>query len=132
MEYISAEKFLKPSKKIQLILTNYANLNITDYDLVQMNGKIVFYVEFKNRDEELLNCDSFPLFTESLLRRVIEDMTNSKVEIMYLKDGYSIRLSKNNPENTNKIYFKLGEDLLQAYWKVALEIVKEELSNEFK
>lgn len=133
MEYISAEEFLKQPEEVQKVFLDWWEPSVGD--LYSCKNKIGFPHSVKRSEDDLIiavgsyiweeKSECIPLLTEGQLRKFIEDKTDSKVEIMYLKNGYSIRLSKNNPENINKTYSRLGDNLLQAYWKVALEVAKE-------
>jgi hypothetical protein len=63
-----------------------------------------------------------PLFNEWQLRGFIEDKTGGKIRIIEL-DGANYNIIANY-----KNFINTESDLLQAYWKVALEIAKEELN----
>ena len=69
-----------------------------------------------------------PLFTEGQLRKFIEDKTAmGTVNVDYF-EGYRIKI--NSSINQSKYYKDLGNDLLKAYWKVAVQIAKEELKHD--
>lgn len=73
-----------------------------------------------------------PLFTEGQLRKFIEDKTGKILFIDFERiDGklnYSIYLFQDNDRYKN--YDNLGDNLLQAYWKIALKVAKESVENE--
>lgn len=86
---------------------------------------------------EWLNTDKvykkyFPLLTEGQLRKFIEDKTGKILFIDFKRiDGklnYSIYLFQDNDRYKN--YDNLGDNLLQAYWKIALKVAKESVENE--
>lgn len=136
MEFISAEEFLRHPKEVQEVFIKWWNPSIGDlycnlYNgqqdniLVVNNVQLEFFKTFSNDIKKY----GVLLFTEGQLRKFIEDKTNSKLEVLYLQTGYSIRLSRNNPEDRNRIERKLSNNLIQAYWKVACEIAKESIQN---
>lgn len=125
MKFISAEEFLKQPKEVQKVFFEWANGNAEDYDLVQDNGEIMLYKDFIERSR--IEFDSYPLFTEGWIRKFIEDKTDCKLQIYYNGDiGYTIQIgyADSFAKYEYDMYEDLGEDLLQAYWKVACEIVK--------
>lgn len=125
MEFITAEEFLKEDKKVQEVLTKYW-LNI-------VNPKIGFC---KKHDEIIFingetRKDRYPLFTEGQLRKFIEDKekcvikvgtahtrTKNKINYFFILDYYIA---------PKRIIRNLGNNLLQAYWKVAVQIAKESI-----
>lgn len=140
MEYISAEEFLKQPRKIQEMFLEYSPIkegdlykDVSDLDIIESLDYI------KDDDESFIyhsmreNMSDYftvvPLLTEGQLRKFIEDKTRYKVEINYYEiNGYDLSLTEGKTNYFN--YLDLGHDLLQAYWKVACEIAKEELSND--
>lgn len=86
-----------------------------------------------------LEKDYIPLLTEGHLRKFIENKTNCKAIPNILGDTqFSIELYRLGERcfTEVKTYDHLGNDSLQAYWKIACEIahtmasVKEEKENE--
>lgn len=139
MEYISVEEFLKQPKEVQEVFLNWWNPSEGDLFIFDANKpnlkECVLYSSGKliNGINDTYDKDKcIPMFSEGQTRKFVEDKTDSKLETLYLQTGYSIRLSKNNPEGKNITYSKLGENLLQAYFKVAIEIAKEGVENETK
>ena len=132
MEFILAEDFLKQDEKVQVVFWNwwkpssgdlfqYIKLfNVVDY----CSGTTIqcFYNSYA-----VFKKDCIPLFTEGQLRKFIEDKTAmGTVNVDYF-EGYRIKI--NISINQSKYYKDLGNDLLQAYWNVAVEIAKESLKN---
>ncbi|MDB1935258.1 hypothetical protein PMY12_18615 [Clostridium tertium] len=82
------------------------------------------------------NKELIPLFTEGQLRRFIEDKSNGIVKLIqwHIEDsqiskrGYAIDILRKNEYHVTYHYKDLGEDLLQAYWKVACMVAKEGLN----
>lgn len=131
MEFISAEDFLRQDEKVQVVFLNwwkpssgdlfqYRKLfNVVDY----CSGTTIqpFYSSYA-----VFKKDCIPLFTEGQLRKFIEDKTAmGTVNVDYF-EGYRIKI--NISINQSKYYKDLGNDLLQAYWNVAVEIAKESLN----
>ena len=140
MEYISAEEFLKQPKEVQEVFIDWWEPSIGD--LFRWNTGI------HDNDAHIANCcmsdntvvmtkknkginegDRIPLLTEGQLRKFIEDKTGYKIELSYYEDsGYDLSLTDGRTNYST--YVDLGHNLLQAYWKVACEIAKEELSHD--
>ncbi len=143
MEYISAEEFLNQPKKVQKVFIDWWKPSIGDlYSDDKICIKCVFgsnTVEWINTDKEYVKY--VPLLTEGHLRIFIEDKKSGIIDIGYYGDsegGYDINIFKLDykkefimNDETDRLeqytFEKLGEDLLQAYWKVACEIAKEEV-----
>lgn len=141
MEYISAEEFLKQPKEVQEAFLNWWKPSIGDlFDDIIDNGviRIVSYYDKKSkhiipfsREFKSYIEDCIPLLTEGQLRKFIEDKMECKIDITYnFGYGYDLELTKiDESEGNNFIeesFENLGENLLQAYWKVACEIAKED------
>lgn len=74
--------------------------------------------------------DVIPLLTEGQLRKFIEDMSHCNMLIlwnMYYGDIYQHKVCFSKKSNFNEIDLKRCENLLEAYWKAALEIAKEKV-----
>lgn len=134
MEFINPTEFKNQSKEVQEIFIKWWEPK--PHDLIgKLNGDYCLVDEliqpnkpknFKNRYIE--NKKYFPLFTEGQLRKFIEEKTACKLQIYYNGDiGYTIQngYSDSFAKYEYDMYENLGEDLLQAYWKVACEIAKE-------
>ncbi|NFI80975.1 hypothetical protein FDB14_15270 [Clostridium botulinum] len=121
MEYISAEEFLKQPVEVQNVFLEWWKPSEGDLftnDILGGFGVITQDKLFKN--------GLIPLLTEGQLRNFIEHKINKKVDIIhYINEGYILVVDEDID------YSNLGHDLLQAYWKVAIEIAsKEVIANE--
>ncbi len=126
MEFINPEEFKNQPKEIQKVFMEWwqpqqFDLYLFDKHFLQIVKKYDedFILPYKGNDvwEEKIHC--IPLFTEGQLRKFIEDKTNKIINIEHFSRGYEII-----------DYSELGNDLLQAYWKVACEIAKGIVENE--
>ena len=129
MDYIDAEEFLKQPRAIQKTFEKWWTDNLQQSDLVKLK-----LARNKEKIQIIANIDLacteegeiIPLLTEGQLRKFIEDKTCG-ISSMYNKcNNIAINIYNNNSPIFVKKYENLGSDLLQAYWKVALEIAKEE------
>lgn len=120
MKFISSEEFLKQDKDVQKVFLDY------------FKGKEGIYFDgigtIKGYGELFTNLGIIPALTEGQLRKFIEDKTNDIVLFDYddlgnNKSWYIHKTCKAYDVVGNK---NLGNDLLQAYWKVAIEIAKHE------
>lgn len=129
MQYISAEEFLKQDKEVQEVFWDWwtprkGNIN---YSPVR-NG--IEVVEIENNATQRRNNGYIPLLTEGQLRQFIEDMTKSNLSCWRDVDGYRIYLFTYQKDEEDykcieiKDFKQLGDNVLQAYWKVAVQIAK--------
>jgi hypothetical protein len=133
MEFISAEEFLKQPKEIQKVFLDWWKPEMYDFffrNFTNENGFLKGIYEGCIKDNEVLRSATkdksfLPLLTEGQLRKFIENKTDSLVYINTSNGNYYIGLWQD--ESMIKSFKNLGTDLLQAYWKVALEIAKEGL-----
>ena len=111
MKFISAEEFLKQDEDVQCVFTDYFDHK----EMLFEDGSIYFGT---------FNYLYTPLLTEGDLREFIEDKTGQIVNLDYIckECGYAVVLTKGG--KCSKPFIDLGEDVLQAYWKVAIEIAK--------
>ena len=130
MEFISAEDFLKQDEKVQVVFLNWWKPSSGDLFQYRKLFNVVDYCSgttiqpFYN-SYAVFKKDCIPLFTEGQLRKFIEDKTAmGTVNVDYF-EGYRIKI--NISINQSKYYKDLGNDLLQAYWNVAVEIAKEQI-----
>ena len=130
MEFISAEDFLKQDEKVQVVFLNWWKPSSGDLFQYRKLFNVVDYCSgttiqpFYN-SYAVFKKDCIPLFTEGQLRKFIEDKTAmGTVNVDYF-EGYRIKI--NSSINQSKYYEDLGNDLLQAYWNVAVEIAKEQI-----
>ena len=131
MEFISAEDFLKQDEKVQVVFLNWWKPSSGDLFQYRKLFNVVDYCSgttiqpFYN-SYAVFKKDCIPLFTEGQLRKFIEDKTAmGTVNVDYF-EGYRIKI--NISINQSKYYKDLGNDLLQAYWNVAVEIAKHQAS----
>lgn len=139
MEFITVEQFQEQPLKVKEVFMDWWKC---DYgDLYYYNEYLLEYKDFEIINNELecdLNGDFdyfksigvIPIFTEGQLRKFIEDKTGCKLDAtFFLWDGYTVEISKKYEEEgyciSQKAFKHLGEDLLQAYWKVACEIAEQ-------
>ncbi|MDS0525476.1 hypothetical protein NNC19_07280 [Clostridium sp. SHJSY1] len=128
MEYITAEQFLEQNERIQRIFKEYFDRE----EMLYTWNEIIYYGTFKDE------LDFTPNPTEGQLRKFIEDKIKGIVKVIQwnpLRDnkyGYTIYvLAKDRHEILVEFgYEKLEANLLQVYWKVALEIAKESVKSE--
>ncbi|NFO56369.1 hypothetical protein FDB39_05645 [Clostridium botulinum] len=119
MEYISAEEFLKQPVEVQNVFLEWWKPQIDSYDIVQ--HIITEEISLAGYYQDFYESGFVPLLTEGQLRNFIEHKINKKVDIIhYINEGYILVVDEDID------YSNLGHDLLQAYWKVACEIAKEE------
>ena len=123
MEFITAEQFLKEDKEVQEIFRNW---------WFKINGlKIAFKIDLE--DIIFINGetrkDIYPLLTEGQLRKFIEDKTGCYIDISHNSMDTCIQLCDKEDEYPIEEWEwqYLSNDLLQAYWKVAVEIAKHEI-----
>ncbi|MBN1079295.1 hypothetical protein FDB55_06885 [Clostridium botulinum] len=145
MEYISAEEFLKQPVEVQKVFIDWWKPSDGDIYWWIKDKYIDYSCNFNfmnNTDVNNLKEDKeiIPLLTEGQLREFIEYKTSGIIDIGYYGDsegGYEIKIYKLDYKKDfilddetgrfeNYTFEELGKDLLQAYWKVACEIVKEE------
>ena len=118
MKFISAEEFLNQPEEVQKVFLDY------------FKGKEGIYFNgigtIKGYGKLFTNLGIIPALTEGDLREFIEDKTGGIETIEHFEE-YNIRtLPLIGGIYGNDIYKDLGNDLLQAYWKVAIEIAKRE------
>lgn len=131
MEFITVEQFKEQSIEVQKVFLDWWKVNRTDADLVLLKtGKDKLKLQIvSNIDMICTEDDEFtPLFTEGQLRKFIEDKTNTKIETsLTVYKQYALWLVKVKGEDYETFDTK-EEELLQAYWKVACMIAKEEVN----
>lgn len=124
MKFITVDQFEEQSKEVQKVFLDWWKPSVGDIfgsDILIGRGVITS----DRFDKE----GYIPLFTEGQLRRFIEDKTNTDT-ILGISDckEYVIALIKNDDELYEMIDTK-ETNLLQAYWKVACMVAKEEVNN---
>ena len=140
MEFITVEQFQEQPEEVQKVFLDWWKPKKLD---VFVTLDRYTYLADKYEDEcikPIYVSDMWyqkeyciPLFTEGQLRKFIEDKTDGIVKLVQWhihdsqvsKRGYAIDILRKNEYHVTYHYKDLGEDLLQAYWKVACEIAKE-------
>lgn len=137
MKYISAEEFRKQPKEVQEIFIKWflKNKSITDlvqielhpeseirlYSLRLQESKLNFennkLIKFKD-NKIIVKYEITPLLTENSLRKFLAEKTMCELNVGNITKIIDVyRKELDIPYET---------DLLQAYWKIAIEIAKEE------
>ena len=118
MKFISAEEFLNQPEEVQKVFLDY------------FKGKEGIYFNgigtIKGYGKLFTNLGIIPALTGGQLREFIEDNTKDIVlfdcdDLGDNKNWYIHKTCKAYDVVGNK---NLGDDLLQAYWKIAIEIAK--------
>ena len=132
MEFIEPEQFLKEDKEVQKVFIKWWKPSIGD--LFWFETVNFYHLGLITHEKIKVFQTDCPAFTEGQLRKFIEDKTNcivkigtthvrhkEKVNYFFILDYY-IR--------PKEIIRNLGNNLLQAYWQVAVQIAREEVLNE--
>ena len=128
MEFISADEFLKQPHKVKKVLQEWFIEKFetsNEFDLFNYNGEDLCYKNILDRNCNFDIEDCIPLLTEGQLREFIEYKTKLKTENPWhgVYDIYLVDCSTG--QTVVKDFYSLGVNLLQAYWKVAIQIAKE-------
>ncbi len=140
MEFITVEQFKEQPKEVQEVFLDWYNFDKYDLFYLKWEGaekkwgateEIVSGATLNRHLKHLKRANSniintIPLFTEGQLRKFIEDKLNIKAQfsIHFLTLNYVMITD----EDSDKVWVHTGtNDLLQAYWKVACMIAKEEI-----
>lgn len=142
MEFITIEKFREQPKAIQEVFLDWWEC---DYgDLYYYNEDLLEYKDVEIIDNNLecdLNGDfkyfksigPIPLFTEGQLRKFIEEKTEGiLVASCNVIGSRLISIVKKDEilggvKTIRRTHFGEGIDLLEAYWRLACRIAKEEV-----
>lgn len=143
MEFITVEQFKEQPKEVQKVFLDWWKpsvgdifiFNTDEYDNSDSNIGVLGSIKQINITRRSKGKYRIPLFTEGQLRKFIEDKSNGIVKLIqwHIEDsqiskrGYAIDILRKNEYHVTYHYKDLGEDLLQAYWKVACMIAKEEV-----
>lgn len=143
MEFITLEQFKEQSKEVQEVFSDWWEPSIGDififnadeYDNSDSNIGVLGGIKQINITRRSKGEYRTPLFTEGQLRKFIEEKVNGIVKVIqwHIEDskvskrGYAIDILRKNEYHVTYHYKDLGQDLLQAYWKVACMIAKEEV-----
>ena len=137
MEYISAEEFLKQPKEVQEVFLKWwqpseGDLFIFDVNKLDFKECVLFVMDDYIRGINALYNpnECIPMLAEGQLRKFIEDKTNRLVEpyLNVYKQYNFMLVNRKNEEFV--LYESRKEDLLQAYWKVAVQIASKENTHE--
>lgn len=142
MEFITVEQFKEQPKEVQKVFLDWWQprvwdifiFNTDEYDNSDSNIGVLASLKQISITRRRKGEYRIPLFTEDQLRKFIEDKTNGIVKLIQWniedsqvsKRGYAIDILRKNEYHVTYHYQDLGEDLLQAYWKVACMIAKDE------
>lgn len=130
MEYISAEEFRKQPVEVQNLFIDWWKPSIgglfnykedDEHDCIEVEC-----IQSKNRLRTIALTGVIPLLTEGQLRKFIEDKTEYRVDCCLYEGTYDINICENNGLYIKK-YEDIDKDLLQAYWKVAVQIAEQEV-----
>ena len=139
MEFITVEQFKVQPKEVQEVFLDWWKANISEFDLIGYIGRSEAYKEcFPSLVRNVaMNCfeigiEIIPLFTEGQLRKFIEDKFRCKnIELIANVDTcqYEIYLYRKISSLSYQRHIDgLGDNILQAYWKVSCMIAMEELA----
>jgi hypothetical protein len=140
MEFITVEQFKEQPEEVQEVFLDWYNFDKYDLFYLKWEGaekkwgateEIVSGATLNRHLKHLKRANSniintIPLFTEGQLRKFIEDKLNIKAQfsIHFLTLNYVMITD----EDSDKVWVHTGtNDLLQAYWKVACDVAKEEV-----
>jgi hypothetical protein len=140
MEFITVEQFKEQPVEVQEVFLDWYNFDKYDLFYLKWEGaekkwgateEIVSGATLNRHLKHLKRANSniintIPLFTEGQLRKFIEDKTGGKVDASFNGETYTV-YSNEDFGLIIKMYEDIDDDLLQAYWKVACMIAKEEV-----
>lgn len=134
MEYISAEEFRKQPVEVQNLFIDWWKPSIgglfnykedDEHDCIEVEC-----IQSKNRLRTIALTGVIPLLTEGQLRKFIEDKTEGKVEfypdVYYGERYYTIMIRDSGCGGDDPEFEVDADDVLQAYWKVAIQIAEQE------
>lgn len=146
-DLISIRQYVTQDKKVLTISEDSIGYSIEKGNRKLTSERIVTYDRYlKDKGIDDIVADTLysvtrkieyeiiPLLTEGQLRKFIEDKTKHKIKILYYDEdssvtnkGYVLHLVKGLKSPT---YWckNLGEDLLEAYWKVACDVANGAIS----
>ena len=145
MDFISNETFLDQPKKIQQIFIDWWKPEIGDlftwkFSEKEKDGLLnvqccnsSLEIKITTENKGLKIGDRIPLLTEGQLRQFIEDKANCTIDIstkkreINCKYEYKVTLWGRREYESYTIE---GDSFLDAYWEVAIDIIKELESEE--
>lgn len=136
MEFIAVEQFQEQPKEVQKVFLDWWKCDFGDLYYFNKNVGLIngdLECSLNGDFDYFVRIGAIPLLTEWQLRKFIEDKTDGIVKLVQWhihdsqvsKRGYAIDILRKNEYHVTYHYKDLGEDLLQAYWKVACQIAKE-------
>ena len=121
MDFITKKEFINQPKENQEILFDYwkSNLSIGDL-LLNTNDELVVITNEEDikliKEEKWAHEYITPLFTESQLRKFIEEQAEGYVEIRTFEEGRVLYIVSELMGECEKQF----ENLLEAYWQLAI------------
>lgn len=133
MEFITVEQFKEQPVEVQKMFLDWWKprigdifiFNTDEYDNSDSNIGVLGSIKQINITRRSKGKYRIPLFTEGQLRKFIEDKTGGKVDASFNGETYTV-YSNEDFGLIIKMYEDIDDDLLQAYWKVACMVAKEE------
>lgn len=139
MQFISAEEFLKQPVEVQKVFLDWWKPSIGDLfnypDIDEHDCVEVQCIQSKNKLRTIALAKVVPVFTEEQLRKFIEDKTESKIIVQPSMEGkYHVGYDKycawsESGDYSGVVYC---DDLLQAYWKAAIQIAEKEVQDKYR
>lgn len=134
--YISAEEFLSLDKEIQKVFIDWWNpkhldkVNFNNFECPLFINDKIFIITYDEAGdclspEVVEKCDLIPLLQMHQLIAFIEEKTNCRLNITYCSEGYYIEKVISDEFYENIIDEFLGDNLLDALFKIAVEISKQ-------
>lgn len=133
INYISTEAFLKQSEEVQKALLDWWKENINVLDFYKTRNTLCGVISVNNEEQmkavkKFIN-DTIPLLKMDQLIRFIESKTKCKLIFEYTCVGnVVIKMIYNNKTNGSleckRKISMMEHDLLQALWKVTIEIAE--------
>lgn len=150
MKHITAEEFLKQDENVQEMLRKWCEYNLQVHDLVvpidhetrEVIDSVCMITQCMDTSEDEINIgrvfyletcllydtiyEIVPLLNLQQLIDFIEDKTETKVQIIY-NNSYTIDVGYSDDFKIESwdAYEDVGQDLLEAMWKVACKVVQE-------
>lgn len=144
MDYISVKEFLKQPKEVWKVLLDWWKPEVGDvycslYNNQEDNVMVINQCQFEFATfKEDIKKYGIPLLTEGQLRRFIEDETQGKMDILvngmgvtneYIRYEFMCWNSVDQCKYKKEYSFEVdAKDLLEAYWVVAILIIKGKLN----
>lgn len=137
MNYISSEEFLNQSQKVQTVLKEWWNPQIGDLCYEKDSDLIFCCNGFRKETNEVryeeIHCVFewnkkciIPLLQMHQLIQFIQEKINGKIDICNACNGKGYEVSVDSLDYSKTLLARqtMEADLLQALWKVAIEIAE--------